>query len=178
MNIRLKRVVVWFGVSAAVILAVALVGCPSQSDKALRAHFVAHRADFEKLVAMANEDNHLTRIAPDFTWLDDDVGWPRKNVGISEERWNDYRQMFQKVGVPDGIIRRTSPAQIMIPIVSAGLVPTGFIKGLAYSQEPLRPVLQSLDGKFPQSLWDGPGRSHVLAYKPIEDHWYIYYEQW
>ena len=127
---------------------------------------------------MANEDGHLARIAPDFTWLDDDFAWPRKNVGISEQRWNEYRQIFRRAGTPDGIIMGTNPTRIIFPILSGGLVPAGFTKGLVYSQTSLSPVLKSLDEKPSNGFFDGPDRSHVLVYKQIENHWYIYYEQW
>jgi hypothetical protein len=178
MNIRPRIVAVGLGWSVVAILALAAASRPFPSDEALRARLLAHRVDFERLVAMANEDNRLSRIAPDFTWLNDDVAWPRKDVGISEERWNDYRQLFRRVGAPEGILKGVNPTRIIFPIVSRGLVPTGFAKGLVYSQAPLTPVLKSLDKRPPDELWDGPDRSHVLAYKPIDDHWYIYYEQW
>ena len=74
-----------------------------RTDAALKRLFVAHRTDFDKLVAMATEDARLTRIAPDFTWLDDDVAWPRKNGGISKQRWDEYRRLFHRVGVSEGI---------------------------------------------------------------------------
>ena len=177
MNIRLKIVGVGVALVAAAV-ALAAPHSPSTSDEALQARFLAHRADFEKLAAMANEDKHLSRIAPDFTWLDDDVSWPRKDVGISEQRWNDYRQLFQKVGTTDGIIRNEDSPGIFIPIFSQGLVPSGCEKGLVYSQTPLTPILNSLDKRIPHKLGDGPDRSHVLAYKHIEGPWYIFYQQW
>ena len=96
MHSRLKTVVAVLGLSAVAIIAVfAARGGSVPSDQALRARFLANRVDFERLVAMSDEDSHLTRIAPDFTWLDDDVSWPRRNVGISEQRWNDYRELFR-----------------------------------------------------------------------------------
>jgi hypothetical protein len=144
----------------------------------MRARFLAHRADFERLVVMANEDTHLIRIAPDFTWLDDDSAWPRKNVGFSEQRWNDYRQIFRRVGATEGILNYNHPTLILFPIVSTGLVPTGTNKGLAYSEVPLNPILKSLDQEPPDNLRDGRDRTHVRAYKPIDKNWYIYYEEW
>jgi hypothetical protein len=178
MHSRLNTVIAVLGLSAVAIIAVfAARGCSVPSDQALRDRFLANRVDFERLVAMSNEDSHLTRIAPDFTWLDDDVSWPRRNVGISEQRWNDYRELFRGVGAPEGIIRRTNPTQIIFPIMTEGLVPTSLAKGLVYSEAPLSPVLDSLDKRPPRELWNGPDRSHVLVYKPIENHWYIYYEQ-
>ena len=178
MNIRLKKIMAVGLALFASVLALAAANWRSTSDEAVRARFFAHRADFERLVAMANEDSHLDRIAPDFTWLDDDASWPRKDAGISEQRWNDYRQLFQKIGTSEGIMKGTDPDRIIFSIESGGLVPSGFDKGLVYSQMPLGPVLKSLDKRFPDELWDGPDRSHVLAYKPIDEHWYIYYEQW
>lgn len=178
MKIGLKIAVAMLGLSAAGIIAASATRGPLPSDEAVRARFFAHRADFEALVTMANEDSHLTRIAPEFTWLDDDVAWPRKNVGISEQRWSDYKQLFLKVGTPVGICKGTDPTRISIPIAAFGLVPTGFEKGLVYSESPLGPVMKSLDQRPPDKFWDGPDRSHVLVYRPIDNHWYIFYEEW
>ena len=146
-----------------------------RSDADLKRQFLAHRTDFEKLVTMLQEDSHLTRIAPDFTWLDDNVAWPRKDIGVSAVRWDEYRGLFRAVGAPLGLIRDPDTARVFIPIVSEGLVPTGHCKGLVYSPKPLSPVLKSLDEKPPDRYWE---RSHVLVYKLIEDHWYVYYEEW
>ena len=178
MNIRWKIVAVGLGLSAGVAIALAAGNSRPTSDEALQARFLAHRADFERLVAMANEDNHLTRIAPDFTRLDDDASWPRKNVGISEQRWNDYRQLFQKVGAKTGISRSEDSPGIFISIFTQGLVPSGSEKGFVYSQTPLSPVRKSLDNRPPQALWDGPDHNHILVYRPIGDHWYIFYQEW
>lgn len=178
MHIRLKILVAILGLSLVGVITASATHRPFPSDEALRSRFVAHRADFQRLVDMANEDAQLTRIAPDFTWLQDDVAWPRKNVGISEERWNEYRQIFRRVGAFDGILKGTHPNRVIFPIASAGLVPSGFSKGLVYSKTPLGPVLKSLDKRPPDKDWNGPDRSHVLVYEPIDNHWYIYYEQW
>jgi hypothetical protein len=178
MNNLLRIVALGLGLSVVAALTLFAIPRPYPSDNALRARFFAHRADFERLVAMANEDSRLTRIAPDFTWLDDNVAWPRKDVGISESRWNEYRRLFRKVGATQGILKGVNPIRIIFPIASAGLVPTGYSKGLVYSQAPLNPVLESLDKEPPDKLWDGPDHNHVLVYAPIEDHWYIYWEQW
>jgi hypothetical protein len=178
MHIRVKIIVAILALAALSVIAQSVNRGPFPSDEALRARFLAHRVDFERLVAMANEDSHLTRIAPDFTWLDDDVSWPRSNVGISDARWNDYRQLFKTVGASNGILRGTGPDRVIFPIAWVGLVPTGCAKGLVYSQAPLSPVLKSLDKKAPDEFLDAPDRSHMLVYKPVENHWYIYYEQW
>jgi hypothetical protein len=178
MSIPPKIVAVGFGLIVVAALSRAAASRPFPTDESLHARFLAHRVDFETLVAMAKEDNRLSRIAPGFTWLNDDVAWPRKDVGISEERWNGYRQEFRSVGALEGILKGNNPTRIIFPITSRGLVPAGSEKGLVYSEAPLTPVLKSLNKRPPGELWDGPDRSHVVAYKPIDDHWYIYYEQW
>jgi hypothetical protein len=178
MHIRTKIIIVTLGLSALSVIVLSAISKQLPSDESLRTRFVAHRVDFERLVVMTNEDSHLTRIAPDFTWLDHDAAWPRKNVGISESRWEDYRQIFQTVGASEGLIKYSNPTEILIPITSIGLVPSGVEKGLAYSQTSLSPVLKSLNERPPEEFWNGTDRSHVLVYEPIGDHWYIYYRQW
>src|SRR5271166_2703890 len=105
MHIRMKIISATLALSALSVIFLSATRNQLPSDEALRARFLAHRVDFERLVVMTNEDSHLTRIAPDFTWLDDDVAWPRKNIGISEQRWNDYRQIFRRVGASEGMIK-------------------------------------------------------------------------
>ena len=178
MHIRLKVLIATLGVSALCVTILAAAHSPFPSDAAMRTRFFAHHTDFERLVAMANEDSHLTRIAPKFTWLENDVAWPRKNAGISKQRWNEYRRLFRRLGASEGILENTDPRRIFFPITSAGLVPGGCEKGFVYSKEPLTPVLKSLDGRIPNKYWNGPDHSHVLVYKPIAPHWYSYYEQW
>lgn len=174
---RPSRIAVTIGLFLILLCALGLAVSRStwHSDAALKSHFVKHRADFEKIVAMANEDARVTRIAPEFTWLDDDAAWPRKNVGISEQRWDEYRRLFRQVGVSVGIWKNINPPRIFFPVVSEGLVPAGYTKGIVYSASPLSPTLKSLDEKPPDRYWE---RGHVLVYKPIEDHWYMYFEQW
>jgi hypothetical protein len=145
------------------------------SDTALELDFWVHRADFVRLVAMAREDLHMTRIAPDFTWLDDDASWPRQNVGIPEERWDEYRRLFRRVNASEGIMEHPELSAVYFPIASVGLVPAGWTKGIVYTSIALSPTVESLHGRIAQNLYQG---SHVVVYHRIEDHWYIYYEEW
>jgi hypothetical protein len=173
-HIRAMKWIIGIALSAVVVIALAVFWLSFPSDKSLRARFLAHRADFERLVMMANEDSHLDRIAPNFIGPGDGFA-KRKDVGITEERWNEYRQLFQATGVSQGLHKDIDPNRIFFPIVSRGLVPTGSAKGLVYSQTPLSPLLKSLDEQPPKELYE---RDHVLVYEQIEDHWYIYYEEW
>src|ERR1017187_5895732 len=129
-HIRVMKWIIVLALSAVTVVAIAAYWLSFPSDKSLRARFLAHRADFEKLVIMANEDSRLTRIAPDFTWLDDSVAWPRKDIWITEERWNEYRQLFHTTGASIGIEKGINPSRIYFPIDARGIVTTGATKGL------------------------------------------------
>lgn len=147
------------------------LGGPHPSDARLARVFHANEPDFLRLLAMAQEDAKLTRIAPDFTWLADDVGWPRppSRVGFSDARWNEYRVLFRKLGVDSGVARR--PDGVLLFIASTqGLVTGGSSKGYAYSDRLLGPLYESLDA-HPTDL-----PSNVPGFKPIGAGWYIYYD--
>jgi hypothetical protein len=78
--------------------------------------------------------------------------------------------------VPDGIAKAIDPVKIFFPIAVEGLVPASQEKGIVYSPATLSPVLKTLDKRPPAELYDKSG--HVIAFRPIEGHWYIYYEEW
>jgi hypothetical protein len=67
MHIQIKIIIGALGLSALSALGLSPTREQLPSDEALRVRFLAHRVEFEKLVVMANEDSHLTRIAPTFT---------------------------------------------------------------------------------------------------------------
>ena len=149
---------------------------PLRSDATVMSLFAQHRGEFQTLVKMANEDTHLIRIAPGFTSLDDNNEWPRQNIGISEERWAEYKRLFTRVGT-DGVVKPTNfPPRVEFPIGEAGMAPAGSSKGLVYSSAPLTPVLRSLDARPPDQYSDDKG--HTRVYRQIEDHWYIYFDEW
>src|SRR5260370_11805118 len=74
------------------------------SDAALIRNFELHQQDFDKVIEMAKVDSHVVRIAYDFTWLDTNYHWPRpeSEIGLTKERWNEYKGMFSKLGLKEG----------------------------------------------------------------------------
>lgn len=174
MKNRLKITALVLGLSVVVVIALAAWYISQPSDDMLKDRFYAHRPEFEKLVVMANEDDRLFRIAPDFIGPEDGFA----DFKITETRWNEYRQLFHTTGVTTGISKDIQPARIYFPIYTRGIVPAGATKGIVYSQLPLNPDLKSLDEAPPNNLYEGPDHNHLLVYKQIEEHWYIYYEEW
>ena len=139
------------------------------SDASLEANFKDHRAELGTLLRMAQDDQHMARIAPDFTWLTDDLSWPRENIGISAERWAEYRRLFKTTGVTAGISRPEDSKILFFIVNASGLVTGGDDKGYAFSSIPVAPVLISLDDASSELKSGQPG------YKPLGDGWYVYY---
>lgn len=143
-------------------------------DNVLIQNFNAHEADFDRLAAMAQEDSKVVRITNDFTWLDNNLSWPRpeSELGFSKHRWDRYRELLRETGVTKGINRTESDLGVIFFIVSAnGSVSGGSEKGYAYStKEPVK-LVESLDNRNEKI------DSFVPIYKKIKERWYLYYKQ-
>ena len=150
---------------------------PHPSDDELIRNFQKNEADFNKLVTMSNEDSKVIRIAPDFTRLENNWAWPRpeSELGFSKQRWDEYRTLFNKLGLQSGISReRDSESTIIFLTASSkGMTFRGSSKGYAYSEQELSPVFDSLN----QNPVDPQKRQkHGVAYRKIKDHWYLSYD--
>lgn len=170
----IHRTPVTSAVGFVLLLAYCVLACDIRvSDEELIDKFKARRTDFEMLVEMANQDRRLVRIASDFTWLDDNLNWPRpeSDLGFSKDRWDQYRSLFVRLGLRGGLSRRTDlPQAIFLIAATKGISLGGSAKGYVYSTEPLSPVLNSLDDV------SAPMRDRVPVYKKLDDNWYLYYE--
>lgn len=140
------------------------------SDAALIKNFYENIGGFEKLREMAVNDRKLIRIANDFTWLDDNVSFPRpkSEQGISDERWNVYREYFEKLKLKKGIAQYPTEGKIFFIAESKGLVTGGSSKGYAYFDAEPSPIVDSLD----DARFLEPPK--YRAFKRIKGNWYLY----
>ena len=120
--------------------------CPS--DEALIDRFYLLEQHFDRLAVMALEDEKVTRIAKDFTWVEGNAGWPRpaSELGFSVERWDEYRELFKKLGIGSGISRGKG-GMVFFSVAVSGLVTGGSQKGYAFSKTKPSPLLASLNGR-------------------------------
>jgi len=148
---------------------------PHPSDAALESVFRNHQADFELLLSMSRADSKVMRIAPDFTWLVDDASWPRPEdkLGFSEERWNQYRELFRKLSLQSGLLTYRDQGTTYFLASSKGLVTGGSGKGYVYSEKELIPVSSSLDDISTETL---KSSSNGMVYKKIGGNWYLFYD--
>src|ERR1044071_5900204 len=117
------------------------LGCSRiPSDAKLKKIFYANRDDFSRLVRMSEQDVRVVRINFDFTNMDSDSGL-KKNMGLSPERWQEYRVLFRKLGLTDGLERREGiqPA-VMFYVQCEGSAIDADCKGVAYSDKPIAPT--------------------------------------
>jgi hypothetical protein len=108
--------------------------CEPPSIKTLQRRFPEQRADLETILAMSNKDTHMLRIDP--TWLMNDTSGeflqydPR--AGITLERWNEYRRLFSRDGITQGIQRESGSDDAFIIVDSEGLLNDGISNGYLF----------------------------------------------
>ena len=146
------------------------------SDAALIRNFELNEQDFDKLIEMARVDSHVVRIAYDFTWLDNNYHWPRPDseIGLTKERWDNYKRIFSKLGLKEGL-SWSSDGSIVLIASTRGMSTDGSAKGYAFSTKPLVPTLDSLDN-VGSEIRNGRLKPGVPVYRKIKENWYVYYE--
>jgi hypothetical protein len=162
---------------AALGLSCELAGCGPllmPSDARLESNFHRRKSEFETLVRMAREDTQLHAVSAVRTLHVDDAGHPLNGVGTSPERWNEYRRLFKEVGVPAFNRNSDYPGAIFLPADASGIVSAEVIKGYVYSQEPLSPLVKTLDHGIPPEL--STWRRATIAFKKVDQNWYLYYD--
>jgi hypothetical protein len=102
---KLRTAILLKGVGAVLLLVLLLVGAviwysTPPSDASLQRRFHEHRADLEQIVKMMEQEVHVETISKKVITRDDDyLVSPRQPRGISDQRWNQYRELFQRGGV-------------------------------------------------------------------------------
>jgi hypothetical protein len=162
------------------LLACALGGClldqpPHPSDRELLADFHHHRADIERVAAMARADAQLERISDD--WFRDSAGTNYYEVVagrlLSATRWNEYRRLFRALHLEAGI--SIEGGDIFFERSARGITVAGSGKGYALLAKPPDPdaLSQSLDRIDGNPAAD---RDKAIWFRHIEGPWYLFFE--
>lgn len=175
--------------AAALVLA---CGCSSSSgsssgafaewpaDAALRAKFEKQRTDFEKLISMSNAEPKLWQITPGFARVDDfhPGRTPRAatEVDLPKARYTDYREIFRKLGLPNGLLREKAvpPAeQIFFPVYVKQMGSDDSVeKGFAYCECEL-PEHTGAELTLAEAQAKKPGPVFQRL-EPGQQRWYLY----
>jgi len=126
---------------------------------------------------MSDEDPQMSRIATDFLWKKDNVGWPRPQSewGISQQRWDEYKKIFKRADFDDGVTRWGN--DVKVGVWSWGIVPAGTSISYLHCGAPSRDSI-SQDPACTEREETGTGKygnssSYGYRYKKLTDGWYI-----
>jgi hypothetical protein len=142
---------------------------PHKSDEELIANFESHKAEFNRMLQMINEDTGLDRV-------DDNWTSPKnpQTVGISQRRIDEYRSLFYRAGVPRGFSAFQSRDYIEFIASAQGLAVGGSMKGYIYAKEAPPRVVENLDS---YRAAEGSKFSPAFpVYRHIEGNWYLYFQ--
>lgn len=144
---------------------------PAPTDETLATNFREHRTAFDSLREMSRADRSVIRIANDFTWLDTDSSWPRAEgkLGFSAERWDQYRQLFREGGLEGGILQDNEGGITYFIYRTQGLMTNGSLKGYAYSENDLTPLVNSLDD------YESWPKGKRVIFKKLDGKWYLFW---
>ena len=146
--------------------------CNHPTDAELIRRLEMHGAAFERLITMSAVDSSVIRVAPDFTRLEHNWAWPRSDdlLGFSRERWSEYRRLFDRLDLENGLERVNGEHAAVYLLASAyGLVTGGSSKGYVHATQPPGRLYASLDAA-PADI-----ESNVTVYRHVSGSWYLYY---
>jgi len=147
------------------------------AESELEKKFAANANALEQLRLMAQSDARLIRIAADFTYLDSETAWPRKEIGITDVRWDEYRSLFQKLSLQEGIVRTQDfPDAIFFVAVAQGLCTGGSSAGYVYSTKKLAPTSDSPTKTLGTVARKSSDRKYAYVFKELGPNWYVFYE--
>ncbi len=161
---NLKLIITFIAILPPSLLAIILASCSKElAEDELRNQFNAHKTEMIQLKKMQLEDSHVITIAPTFTYLANNVSWPREDIGFSEDRWNKYRSLFNRSGVTNGISLQELPAkndQILCFFVKHSS------RGFAYTES----TPEQVKTKLSECVFNS---DLTRCFIPLEKNWYI-----
>jgi hypothetical protein len=100
---------------AVLLLVVAWIALPP-GDNTLVKRFRKHRGELENLVQMANHDSQFAAIGPDLVKMVDGKEYGQDEVHrvLSDARWDEYRRLFNSVGLNAGVNRDEKTGDVFL----------------------------------------------------------------
>ena len=157
------------------------------TDEEMIASFREHRAEFEQLRTMMEQDEGLARVDPYWTEPEDPA-----SIGVPPERIAEYRSLSKKLALERGVAGFGDKAQRIQFLASArGLSVSGSSKSFVWLGTPPQPtetpvIVENLDNHVRQkqqersAYFDKHKRrmsGSIHAFREIEPHWYLEYAE-
>lgn len=155
--------------SATTVIAIVLAGSYGchPTDRHVIAGFERHRAEYEQIVALAEQDRHLETI--NRTWYRTLAGdyYESPQAGLlSEQRWSQYRRLFDVLQLDEGI--SIADGSIYFLRSCVGLSVSGSTKGIAYFTQPPATACEG------SSYRPGDVAFEDTCYRHLSGKWYLF----
>lgn len=152
--------------AAPLLLALFLASCAKTPDATLAEMRAKHEATLVRLKDIAYEDSRagvidsrVIRLAHVFPRGDH----PR----LTEARWTEYQRLLATAGL-ESVGTDGKSVSFRVDLVGE------FTKGILYSEQPVEPLMESLDDFFPTQATKTTSHGDYVAYKPLKPNWYLW----
>ena len=126
---------------------------------------------------MSDHDAQLIRIDPD--WLltpERQYQEYSPETGITRERWDEYRRLFARNGITQGIERDPESKDAFILVKSVGLLNRGHSNGYLYCGPGPKHAYPPCSSSQPYGEHPYTRGSEAYSYRKLADRWYAYSE--
>ncbi|MGD0789398.1 MAG: hypothetical protein ABR898_15575 [Terracidiphilus sp.] len=177
------RAVAWLSLAVGSVLAVLasallllMASCTPPSLESLTRSFPSERPDLETIIRMSDQDPGLSVIDPRWLQLRNGTQFsafdPRS--GITEARWDEYRRIFRRDDITQGIRRYQANGDAFIIVKSEGLLDNGYSNGFVYCgpgpEHSYPPCSSKQDrGNHPYTQGD-----EAYSFIRLSDHWFAF----
>ena len=153
-------------------------GEDAPSNEPLVNAYEQHKSVFTTLIHMVQSDKHMTRVAPDFTWLQGNYDWPRQDIGITVGRWKQYTSLFQLIGLQEGWLRSADfPGGVFFIAHARGLCAGGSSEGYFYALTAPAPLTSGdMNDALRRAHSANKGHGRTFVFKHLSGDWYLFHQ--
>lgn len=174
------------GISSFCILLVSMYlvlewSCTPPSLSALESRFQYQRKDLETIVSMSEKDADFTVIDPD--WLakrgsSQVYYFATPGIGMTRARWREYRRLFERDSITQGIRREPESGDAFVIVKSIGLLNRGYSNGYLHCGPGPKHYYPPCSSPAPtgEHPFDPEARDDwgAYSYKRLTDRWYVF----
>ncbi|MES2445045.1 MAG: hypothetical protein V4574_19650 [Pseudomonadota bacterium] len=145
------------------------------SDAAMAREFSERRRSFDALLQMVRQETRVTRVAPDFIWIDGarNVAEADRARYLPDARLARYRKLFRALDLGSGVVRRHD-GSVGFLRSSSGIVPSGSGKEFLWAPGFRGPAIGASDPRSVEALCV-PSSGCTSARRLAPD-WYLVFE--
>jgi hypothetical protein len=178
------RILAWSSVAIGSIVAVLasailllMASCTPPSITTLAGRFPNQRADLETIIRMSDQDPDLAVIDPG--WLNSRSG--QQVLGdndpkspLSVQRWNEYRRIFKRNDLTQGLRRFKQNGDAFIIVKSEGLLDRGYSNGYVFCGSDSEHTLPPCLSKDPRGEHTTSQGGEAYSFIKVADRWYVF----